>query len=274
MSRCVCFVVVDHVVDEFFDDLLAGLHTFVPRADVVWFDSGADPGRAAPVPRLDCSRPLEYAKVTPAFLGILEWAAGSRYDLVVNVETDMAWVAPGFDAFLDRAMADADYLAPRLILGTPRTSRWRPYRSLRPELPELLDILGTDHTDAAFSPAQVFSARYANTVANIGLQAELRGFVERNQAPGRSFTLQEVLMPTLARVLGLRAQQYPPHMTAYNRYRPHHSLRSVLAAQARGDVHLVHPVRRDADHPARAHARSLVAGTRREGRAGCRSRFT
>ncbi|MFE9098031.1 hypothetical protein [Streptomyces sp. NPDC007264] len=261
MGARLCFVVLDHAPDEYFEDLVRGIRRFCPGADVHWYDSGPA-GLPAPrptvdVPRLECSRPLAYAKVTPFFFDMLEWAADRGYDYVVNAESDMAFLNDGFEDFLSSAMADSDYLAPRFARKTPRTSRWRPYRSLRPELPELFDILGTDCTNEAFSPGQVFTPRYVHALLDSPWYPRLREFVARNQEPGRSFTLQEVLLPTLVDVLGLRAADYPAHMTACNRYRPYHAASSVAHAHRRGDVPFVHPVRRDAAHPARRFVRAL-----------------
>lgn len=261
MSPQLCFVILEHAPDEFFDDLVRGIRYFCPNADVYWYDSGPAGLPAAEisadVPRLDCSRPLEYAKVTPFFFDILEWAAGRDYRYVVNAESDMAFVNHGFEDFLGTAMAETDYLAPRFARKTPKTSRWRPYRSLRPELPELFEILGTDCTNEAFSPGQVFTPRYIDALLSSPWYPRLREFIARNQEPGRSFTLQEVLLPTLADVLGLRAADYPAHMTRCNRYRPYHAAASVADACDRGDVPFVHPVCRDAGHPARRLVRSL-----------------
>ncbi|MCX4763828.1 hypothetical protein OG562_23235 [Streptomyces sp. NBC_01275] len=261
MAARLCFVVLDHAPDDYFDDLVRGIRRFCPGADLHWYDSSPADRPAAPpttgVPRLECSRPLTYAKVTPYFFDMLEWAADRDYDHVVNVESDMAFVNAGFEEFLATAMAELDYMAPRFARKTPKTSRWRPYRSLRPELPELFDILGIDHTNEAFSPGQVFSRRYVQTLLAAPWYPRLRAFVERNQEPGRSFTLQEVLLPTLADVLDLRAADYPAHMTACNRYRPYHAASSVARARRRGDVPFVHPVRRDGEHEARRFVRAL-----------------
>ncbi|WP_055494457.1 hypothetical protein [Streptomyces sp. TP-A0356] len=261
MGARLCLVVLDHGPDEFFDDLVRGIRRFCPDADVHWYDSGPvdRPATSAPadVPRLECSRPLTYAKVTPFFFDMLEWAADQPYDYVVNAESDMAFVNEGFEDFLASAMADHDYLAPRFVRGIPKTSRWRPYRSLRPELPELFEILGIDHMNGAFSPGQVFTPRYIHTLLGSACYPRLREFVARNQELGKSFTLQEVLLPTLPDVLGLRARDYPAHMTAYNRYRPYHAASSVASAHRSGDVPFVHPVRRDPGHAARRFVRAL-----------------
>lgn len=255
----ICFLLLDHRGDEYFRDLVATIRTFCP-SDIVWYDAGGVGTNeyTADIPRLAASRPLAYAKEAPFFFDVFEWAASNGYDYLVNVETDMAFVNHGFEKFLDSAMTGYDYLAPRLTLKTPKTSRWRPYRSLRGELPELLDILEIGHTNAAFNPGQVFTKRFVDSALNAPFYGRLRDFVERNQQQGRSYSLPEVLLPTLAEALGLDFGGYPGHVDAVNRYRPYHALKSVQRAVTSGQVHFVHPVRRDPDHPARRYVRSLI----------------
>ena len=213
------------------------------------------------LPMLPNSRPLQYAKVTPFFFDVFEWAAGKDYDYVINAETDMAFVQPGYERFIATAMRNLDYLAPGFVRGTPKTSRWRPYRSLRPELPEMLALLGLDYTNRCFSPGQVFSARYIERVMMSSRYDELRGFIARNQQAGKSFSLQEVLLPTLADALALKVRDYPPHLASLNRYRPCHAAASIVRARTMGDAYFVHPVRREEDDPARQIVRRLVRPT-------------
>jgi len=256
-----CFVVLDHRNDRYFADLVRSLRAFCPDAEVFWYDSGAtvrDPVVDG-VRRMPVGRRLQYAKVTPFFFDMFEWAVDQGYDYVVNAESDMAFIQPGYERFLDQAMRDVDYLSPGFSRATPRTSRWRPYRSLRSELPELMSILGIDYTNGCFSPGQVFSAKYISTLLASPLYGRIRAFVEGNQLPGRSFTLQEVLLPTLADVLGLAVQDYPPYFATFNRYRPYHGRHAVSRALDITDVHFIHPVRRAEDDPARQAARTLAS---------------
>jgi hypothetical protein len=263
ISRVV-IVVVAHRVDDYFTDLLTGLRRFCPGARVAWFDSGLASGPyTADVERIPTSRPLTYARVAPSFLKIFEWFAGTNADLVINVESDVAFVTHGYLPTVERLLADADYMASRYRAETSKTSRWRPYRSLRPDLPALLDLLGVQQTDQAFSPAQVFSRRYVETLLAADWYPKLSDFVGDNQVRERSFSLQEVLLPTLARALGLRARPYPATWERYNRYRPYLAASAIREAVSQG-VSLVHPVRRDAEDPARRLARSLACLDRQE----------
>lgn len=272
MTARICIVICDHRNDTYLQDLIDGISRFCLRSDIAWYNSGSEQPHAGSagmsLMRLPQSRPLEYAKVTPFFLDMFEWAAGRDYEYIVNAETDMAFVQPGFERFVAEAMKEADHLAPGYARDVPRTSRWRPYLSLRDELPGLLAILGATSTHRCFSPGQVFSARYIGKLVTSTWYPEIRDFVSRNQEPGRSFTLQEVLLPTAADVLGLRTTSYPAHLASVNRYRPYHATASILRARETRDAYFVHPVRRDeadgAPDIARRLARQAIATPERQ----------
>jgi hypothetical protein len=215
------FVVIDDKADRYLDELIAGIRRCCPRTGIAWFDTGpADSVRSPAVERIPSGRPLRYAKITPAFFEIFEWVLAQRADVVVTVETDMAFLDRGFTDLLDQLIRYGDYFAFKYFRNVQAASKWRPYRSLQPELPELLDILRVERVDRAFSPAQAFSRRYLENLLAASFYPRLRAFVERNQQPGRSFTLQEVLLPTLVRALGLRGSAYPARRFAQQRAVP------------------------------------------------------
>jgi hypothetical protein len=255
-------VVLDHRNDEYLRDTVDSILAFCPGADIAWYNSGPEP--AAPgspawgLPTLPASRPLRYAKVAPFFFDLLEWAAGQDYEHIVNVETDMCFVRPGFERFIGGVLRRADYLTAGFERAIPDDLAWRPSRTLLPELPELLAILGVDHLNRAFSPGQVFTARYFRTLVNCPWYGRLRAFVDRNQQPGKSFTLQEVLLPTLADALGLTVAEYPSRPQSFNRFRPYHTEETVRQALDSDDVHFVHPVYRHPADDARQAVRRLV----------------
>jgi hypothetical protein len=266
----ICVVIADHRHDDYLTDVVGSLRAFVPAADIAVYNSGdAQCLRRhtvyGSVTVLPTSRPLNYAKVTPFFLDMFEWAAGQDYDYILNAETDMAWIKPGFETFLADAMQGYDYMASGFTRDTPRSSRWRPYRSLRPEVPELLALLGLTGTSQCFSPAQVFSSRYIDTVVASPLYPQLCAFVMRNQAAEKSFTLQEVLLPTLVDTFSLSARDYPPHLATANRYRPYHAAHSVRRVLDIPDAYFVHPIRRDDTDPARIAVRQLITENRMVG---------
>jgi hypothetical protein len=253
-----CFVAISDTVDDTFEDLVLSLRAFCPGADIAWYNSG--PQRETPfgLRRVSPSRPLKYMKITPAFFDIFEWAREQDYDRIVNVETDLAFIKPGFLEFIERQMSDIDYLAPGLRRRIPRISLWPAHRTLAGERQELAAILGMDYVNRCFSPAQVFGRRYISAVLSSENYPELRSFLERNQHPQRSWTLQELLLPSLADSVGVASRSYPAHMAPFNRYRPHHAPLDLDLAQAVSDAYFIHPIRRDSGDPVRRHIKGLV----------------
>jgi hypothetical protein len=258
----ICVVVLDHGNDRYLQDLVDGAQAFCPAVELCWYNSGPQPPAAGTpgtaLPMLPNSRPLRYAKVAPFFLDLFEWAAGRGYAYVVNAETDMAFVQPGYERFVRDVMRDADYLAPGLDRERPGSRGWQPYRGLWRDLPELLALLGLAVPSRCFNPAQVFSARYIDRVLNSPWYGELREFVARDQDAARSLSLEQVLLPSLAEALGLRARGYPCHLVTVNRCHPYHTAESLRRARTVPHAYFVHPVRRAEDDPARAAARALA----------------
>src|SRR5262249_7095739 len=152
-------------------------------------------------------RHYQYAHITPFFFDVFEWAiaSGDSFDAIVNIETDLLFIRRGYDAFVQHWLEHADYLAPNLIERRPLNSYWRPLRSLRPESEQWFDFFGFCHFHCAFSAAQVFSRRYVQTLVEHNKYSNLRRLVQEN----RSYTLQEVLFPTLTDFFGLRLRGYP-----------------------------------------------------------------
>lgn len=253
-----CFVVISDTVDEAFEDLVLSLRSFCPSADIAWYNSG--PQRETPfgLRRVFPGRPLKYMKITPSFFDIFEWTMEQDYDQIVNVETDLAFIKPGFLQFIEGQMKDVDYLAPGLRHRIPRISLWPAHRTLAGERQELADILGISHVNRCFSPAQVFGRGYISAVLSSHNYPALRAFVERNQHPQRSWTLQELLLPSLADSVGVMSRSYPAHMAPFNRYRPHQAACDLAIAETVSDAYFLHPIRRNGDDPVRSYVKGLV----------------
>lgn len=257
MKRIV-LVIVAHDDPDSLADLVRNARHFCPSAELYLYNSGDDPSLGADlgVGMVPSPRRLHYAKVTAFFFDMFEWLAGDNvaFDYAVNLETDMLFIRKGYERFISKHMAGHDYMAPRFARFTSKKSRWRPIRSLRPELPQWYKAFGFDHTHEGFSPAQVFSRRYVERLLGHPQYPEIR----RLHGENKSFTLQEVLFPTLTDLLKVKGQSYPAGLEPTIRYRPYHSVQGVKRALAMPDSYLVHPVRREMDNPARAFIRSLM----------------
>jgi hypothetical protein len=253
-------VILAHADRNSLRSTVENARAFCPRARLLFYNSGPDPhlGRSLPVEHFPKPRTHEYARITPFFLELFEWAVrtGDAFDAIVNLETDLLFIRPGYEAFVEDALERADYVAPNLIRHRPLQSYWRPLRSLRPEFERWFDLLGFRHFHGSFSPAQIFSRRYVQTLVGHRGYRDLCYLVGQN----RSFSLQEVLFPTLTDFLGLRLEGYPAAHRTSNRYRPYQAVAGVKRALAIPDAHFVHPVRRPEHDPARRFIGELQAG--------------
>ncbi|MEH0542274.1 hypothetical protein QA802_04015 [Streptomyces sp. B21-105] len=258
MSAATCFVIISNTVDDAFEDLVLGLRAFCPEADIAWYNSGTRRDTPFGLRRVSCDRPLKYMKITPCFFDIFEWSISQNYDQVINLETDMVFIRPGFLEFIAQQMKEVDYVAPGLRRNIPPVSLWPAYRTLSSERAELSAILGTDHLNRCFSPSQIFGRGYVSALLSSGNYARIRSFVERNQQPGRSWTLQELILPSLADSVGATSRPYPLRMATFNRYRPFQAPIDLEIAQTVSDAFFLHPVRRAGDDPVRRHARNLA----------------
>ncbi len=258
-----CFVVISDSVDDSFEDLVLSIGAFCPGADVAWYNSGQRRETPFGLERVRPDRPLRQRRITPAFFDIFEWAGNRDYDCVVNVETELAFIKPGFLGFIASHLRDADYLAAGLRYRVPRITMWPPYRNLGVEREEMTEILGVEHLNRAFSPVQVFGRGYISAVLSSDRYPAVRAFVERNQRPERSNTLQETLLPTLADSVGVRSRSYPEQLATFSRFRPFQSELDLAAARSTADAYFVNPIRRSATDPVRRHVKELVRGAPR-----------
>lgn len=258
MKRIV-MVIVAHDHRASLEELVVNVRHFCPDSELYLYNSGDDQslGTDLPIKMVPSPRRLYYAKVTPFFFDMFEWLMKKRvsFDYVINLETDMLFIKPGFENFISMVMENSDYMAPRFARFTSKKSRWRPIRSLRPELPEWYKVLGIQHTHEGFSPGQVFSREYIDLLLAHPKYPDIRRLVKEN----KSYTLQEVLFPTLIDTLNLKGQSYPNGTDSFIRYRPYHGISGVKRALQCPNAYYVHPVRRESDDAARVFIRSLVS---------------
>jgi hypothetical protein len=251
-------VIVAHEDPDSLSELIGNVRCFCPKAELYLYNSGDDPslGAGLDIGMVPSPRRLYYAKVTPFFFDMFEWLISEniRFDYAVNLETDMLFIRKGFEPFIADVMMDCDYMAPRFARYTSKRSRWRPIRSLRPELPQWYKVFGFDYTHEGFSPGQVFSRVYIEKLLNHPGYPEIRRLLKEN----RSYTLQEVLFPTLIDLLEVNGQSYPAGMEPIIRYRPYQAVSGVKRALALPNAFFVHPIRRELDDPARVFIRSLM----------------
>lgn len=257
----IVMVIVAHDDPGSLADMVDNVRHFCPQSRLYLYNSGDDPslGVDLGLERVPSPRRLYYAKVTPFFFDMFEWLMNENipFDYAINLETDMLFIRRGFETFIADVMQGYDYMSPLFARFTPKRSAWRPLRSLRPELPEWYKLFGFSYTNRGFSPAQVFSRNYIEKLLSHQSYSEIKRLLQEN----KSYTLQEVLFPTMVDFLGLRGRSYPSGMEPIIRYRPYQAVSGVKRALDMPNAYFVHPVRRELDNPARLFVRSLTGNS-------------
>lgn len=256
MTKCALVVLV-HDSPEILKEMVDNLHHFCPTMDVVLYNAGDDPalGLELNTRHVQPSRRLYYARIIHFFFDLFEWLRehDMPYDYVTNLDSDVMFIRHGFEEYLLALMDGYDYLAQNFSRHTPSNSKWRPFRSLKPELENWYKLLGFSYTNQAFNPGQTFSRQYINRLLSHELFPEIKRLVNANE----SFTLHEVLFPTLVDFLDLPARSYPVELGSINRYRPYQATTGVVHALLTPNAYFLHPIRRASDDSARRLIRAL-----------------
>jgi len=250
-------VILAHDDVSALSDLVENVRCFCPNVRLVLYNSGTNPdfGKGLDLEVLPVSRRQLYAKITPFFFDVFEWLMKNSvmYDYMINLETDMLFIRHGYESWISSTMSGYDYMAPNLVKFVSEKSKWRPYRSLRPELPDWYAFFGFEYVHGAFSPGQVFSRNFIESIVNHNRYPDLKRLVATN----KSFTLQEILFPTLPDALGLAGRSYPIKLKPIIRYRPYQGVSGIVRAINTLEAYFVHPVRRENDNAARTLIHSL-----------------
>lgn len=254
----ILMVIMEHEDENALQDMVENIRYFCPNVDIAFYNSGDNPnlGKQLDVIHHPNPKRFYYAKIVTWFIEVFEWVSKEnlQYDYLINMETDLLFIRKGYEAFVEKMMQGHDYMAPNLQRNIAKTSKWRPYRSLKPELKNWFKFWEFDGAHGAFSPAQVFSRRYIEQLLNHPKYPKLQELLKEN----KSFTLQEVLFPTLPDMLGLKARSYPDHLNPIIRYRPYQATSGIERALDTPDAFFAHPIRREQDNKARLMVKELA----------------
>ncbi len=250
-------VVLAHNNYECLSEMIANINHFCPKADVAVYNSGHDEQLTKNLPVLNIlpSRKLDYARIAPFFFDVFKWLEVNNfpYDYITNLDSDVLFIKHNYESFIQQQMLSCDYLAQDLLKNIHNRPRWRPIRSLRPELPAWYKFWGFEYAHGAFNPGQTFSKNYLQKLVQHKEYDELLELVRQNN----SYTLHEVLFPTLVDFLGINAKSYPKDTNTANRYRPYQAISGVQRALSLKHAYFVHPVRRELNDPARTYIRNM-----------------
>jgi hypothetical protein len=248
------------------EDLIRNLRRLDPDSTVLLYNGSRDPAFLSS-PRLDelgaathpNPRPMAWGRLHDFAVDCMEHALGRfSFDLLTIVDSDQLLLRPGYVEF----MASKIDLAGLGMLSTSpgrhgRESRHPTIRSAWQDLPRWRQWLmsfprGLEYfVHWTFWPGTVFTREAARRVVQrFRSDRELARTLERC----RLSVTEEVLLPTLVALLGLRVEKNPACQN-WVRYRPYHSREDCEAALGTTDAFFLHPVARHLDDPGRQHLR-------------------
>lgn len=235
-------------------DQVANLRLTSPGCEVVVFNGGNDPHLVdgLDVEQCSASTPLRH-RYLARFHGLaLEWVGGRDRGVshLVTLDSDVLALRPGFAERL--ADCGADYLATGLAPLLPGTA-WVPGRRFLRAWPHWQPLFGTEHPWGCFNPVQVFGRRYVDGF----LAWPHRERLLQQVAGTRVEAAEEIVWPTLAHALDLRAERLPGGRAVQLR---RHAPAELARHLGDADEFFVHRVGTGLDDPDRAQVRAHLRG--------------
>jgi hypothetical protein len=248
----ICFTILAHENEDVLIDQVENVKRYNPTAEIVMYNGGRDPnfGKSAGIDICPYSRPLRYHKFGRCLFDIMTWLEeiNLHYDYLVNLDSDNLFVNPGFESWLNEQMADYDVMGIWMQVYQPVESAcsWGPGWTMIREWEVWQPLFQTDFICRTLNASQTFRRDTVKRILSVIDATELERLLQTTQV----FALEEMIYSTLAVREGSRYRAYPDASTEYWRLGEPLSVEEVEAAKGNW-VHIVHPIERSMDNPAR-----------------------
>jgi hypothetical protein len=267
------FACLVHENQECAIDLVRNLHYLDRSSMILLYNGGPNPellGAEFPADKYGAvvhpsPRPMAWGRLHDFALHCMEFALGNLpFDTLTIVDSDQLCVRRGYSEFLGRAMegrtgvgvlsSAASVLSSSCQIGPVLAAfqefdLWRPLLNRFPEGERKF-------AHWSFWPSTVFTADAARDLTRLfTIDGQLQDIMQRT----RIWATEEVILPTLAALLGY---EIAPHPCSYDfvKYRVAFTPGHIEAALGREDVFWLHPAPRRFDDPLRSRVRNAFAG--------------
>ncbi|WP_409341774.1 hypothetical protein [Paenibacillus sp. MBLB4367] len=248
----ICFAILAHENEPILAQQVRNISDYNPGSKIVLYNSSGDPNFGRSIANLSIcpySRgPLAWGRTGRVLMDISAWLRETEmeYDYLVYIDSDVLFVKPGFETFLDKAMQGYDCMGVNMHQEFG-PGDWIPGQSMWAEWHAWQGLFGTDFLCGMFANGQVYRRNLFHRMYD-GLD---RTRLESLFASTRVVALEEILHATLAVRCGGTFRDYPVPAAAFIRHEPAISFGDAKAAQQTGNIYFMHPIRRTADDPAR-----------------------
>ncbi|AQR73125.1 glycosyltransferase [Sphingomonas sp. LM7] len=208
-------------------------------------------------------RPMKWGKLHDFALDCIGHLGGRDYDSLTIVDSDQMQLRGGYPAFLANQGGVAGVLSSD-ARPQGRSTRIPPAATAQAERALWQRFLDRfEGGDAAFVhwtfwPGTVIGADCGRAIATLFEDPQLQDIL----AASKLWATEEILFPTLAKLLGFPVEQNPCRGD-WTQYRRRWSTRDVDAARSDARTFWMHPVPRVLDDPLRRHLRAMSSQYRR-----------
>ncbi|MCF8563266.1 DUF4214 domain-containing protein [Alicyclobacillus tolerans] len=251
------FAVLAHDNEEFLRFQVENIRYFNPGAQIVLYNSSGDEsfGSKAGVEICPYSRRLYYGGVERCLYDIMRWLEETHavYDYLVYLDSDVLFIRHGFEDHLNSLMEGYDFIGHHYEIFSPieTANKWIPGQDMVNRWALWQPFFDTDYFCGTFNPGQTYRKSIVQRILGNFDSAALEKMFET--IPGVS--LEEIIFPTLVTKYGGKGRGFLPDQVTYLRNEVRLTAKEVKTARSLPDVHLLHPVVRDLQHPSVAWVR-------------------
>lgn len=258
IKRKICFAILVHENRDVIKDQLENIRYFCPTASIVFFQSGNDPNlcEGFGYPVCPTSFPMKWGKTFGwFFLNVMEWLEkiGYEYDYLINIDSDVLFAKKGFEKFIISEMEHYDYMAPYF---SEAHDDWIPGQTMKRVWHLWQPIFNMNNLYRCFG-SQVFSRTFIKQILSFNKLDEMKSLMKHTEED--VFALEEMLFPTLAKTLDVKAKAYPVNVSKLIRDVPIFTEEEIRNGVNNNEqCYLIHPVRRIMNDPARTLIRNMI----------------
>lgn len=254
--RKICFAILVHNRRDAVVDLMDNIRCYCPNSSIVLYNGGDDPKLCKDMGYKVCptSRKLKYGVTAVYMLEIMEWLEeiDFRYDVLINLDSDVLFAREGFETYILNEMRDKEYLG----VGTKiPDDDFYCLLQLRQEIDQWKPLLGEEPYRESFNVGQAYSRSLVQRFLNYKNLSLLR----KNLRATRSFGIDELVFATMAERLGSKLHAYQEEVADTIRYRPHYPLdETILTLNEQDKCFMFHPIYREMANETRAFIREAM----------------
>ncbi|MEI7028203.1 hypothetical protein WBG83_21275 [Paenibacillus sp. y28] len=237
-----------HDNESMLAEQIKNLRHYVPNAKITLYNGGTNPGfgQKHGIPICPYSRPLQYGKLGRYVWDMMTWLQETKadYKYFINLDSDVLFIKPGFEAFIDEMMEGFDCMGAHMqVQHSPQDNpQFYPGMTLWKEWPKWQPFFQTDYFARYFNPVQIYRHSMVERIVAETDRSRLEHLLQVTD----TFAMEEMLYATLAMKYGGSCREYPWDYTEslqYVRTVQPITAQEMKAAKSQPHYYWIHPVK-------------------------------